>query len=74
MEAEIGKEEFMEDFVLEIPKWEGEIVFSPELITLILVIVALITGILLCFWGYRYFKTIVLILIGCLCGGVGFQI
>ncbi len=64
----------MEDFILEIPKWEGEIVFSQELITLILVIIALITGVLLCFWGYRYFKTIALILVGCICGFIGYRI
>ena len=64
----------MEDFILKIPKWEGEIVFSQELITLIVVIVALITGVLLCFWGYRYFKTIALILLGCICGIIGYRI
>lgn len=64
----------MQDFILKIPKWEGEIVFSQELITLILVIVALITGVLMCFWGYRYFKTIALVLIGCLCGIIGYKI
>ena len=41
----------MKDFILEIPKWEGKIVFSEEVITLFLVIVALIAGVLLCFWG-----------------------
>lgn len=64
----------MEDFILTIPKWEGEIIFSKELITLILVIVALIAGVLLCFWGYRYFKTIALIILGCFSGALGYRI
>ncbi len=64
----------MKDFILEIPKWEGQIVFSEEVITLFLVIVALIAGILLCFWGYRYFQTIALVLWGCLCGALGYKI
>ena len=63
----------MKDFILTIPKWEGQIIFSNELITLILVIIALIAGVLLCFWGYRYFQAIVLILLGCLCGMVGYK-
>ena len=64
----------MKDFILEIPKWEGKIVFSEEVITLFLVIVALIAGVLLCFWGYRYLQTMVLILWGCLCGMFGYKI
>lgn len=62
----------MEDFILKIPKWEGQIVFSREVIILIIVVVALVTGITLCFWGYRYFKSMALILIGCGCGMIGF--
>ena len=64
----------MEDFILKIPKWEGEIAFTSEVITLIIVIIALITGVTMCFWGYRYFQTIALILIGCICGVIGFKI
>lgn len=64
----------MKDFILQIPKWEGKIDFSAEVIHLICVIVALIAGVLLCFWGYRYFQTIVLVFLGCLCGILGYRI
>lgn len=64
----------MKEFILTIPKWEGQITFSDELVTLILVIIALVAGILLCFWGYRYFQTITLILLGCLCGMIGYRV
>ena len=64
----------MKDFILKIPKWEGEIIFSADLITLILVIIALIGGVLLCFWGYRYFQTLALVLLGCVCGFIGYKI
>lgn len=64
----------MEDFILKIPKWEGQIIFSQEVITLIIVVIALITGLLMCFWGYRYFQTIALVLLGCVCGMTGFRI
>lgn len=64
----------MEDFILKIPKWEGQIDFSQEVITLVIVIIALITGVTMCFWGYRYFQTIVLVLLGCGCGIIGFHI
>ena len=68
------KGEIMKNFILEIPKWEGQISFSNELVTLILVVIALVAGVLLCFWGYRYFQTIALVLLGCLCGKIGYQI
>lgn len=68
------KGDTMEDFILKIPKWEGQIDFSQEVITLVIVIVALVTGVTLCFWGYRYFQTIALVLIGCVCGAIGFKI
>lgn len=64
----------MKDFILTIPKWEGQISFSNELITLILVIIALTAGVLLCFWGYRYFQTIALVLLGCACGMLGYRV
>lgn len=64
----------MENFILKIPKWEGQIEFSQETITLVIVIIALVTGVAMCFWGYRYFQTIALILIGCMCGVIGFRI
>lgn len=64
----------MKDFILEIPKWEGYIAFSEEVITLVLVVIALIAGVLLCFWGYRYFQTIALVLFGCLFGAIGYKI
>lgn len=64
----------MENFILNIPKLEGEITFSPEAITFTLVSIALVSGVLLCFWGYRYFQTIALVILGCICGFVGYRI
>lgn len=64
----------MENFILEIPKWKGEIKFSSEWMNLLLVIAVLTAGIFLCFWGYRYFQTISLVLLGCLCGMIGYKI
>ncbi len=64
----------MKDFILEIPKWEGTLVFSEEVITLVLIVIALIAGVLLCFRGYRYFQTMTLILCGCLCGAGGYKL
>ena len=64
----------MGDFILKIPKWRGRIEFSQEVITLVIVIMALTTGVTMCFWGYRYFQTLVKILFGCICGMTGFHI
>lgn len=55
----------MEGFILQMPEWEEGITFSREWIVLILVAAVLAAGILLCFWGYRYFQTIILVLLGC---------
>lgn len=64
----------MRDFVLRVPEWKGEISFSGEVVTLLIVMIAMAAGIMMCFWGYRYFQTILLILLGCLCGICGYKI
>lgn len=48
----------MKDFVFNVPKWQGELVFSEEIIVFILIILLVIVGVLFCFWGYKYFQTI----------------
>lgn len=48
---------FMNDFILVIPKWTGEIVFSPEVVKLIMIMLLLITGFLMCIKGYNCFQT-----------------
>lgn len=55
----------MQDFILEIPKWQGELTFSREWIILIAVILLVVIGIMFCFLGYKYFQTIVLIALSC---------
>lgn len=64
----------MSDFILNIPEWEGTIVFSREVITFVIVIIALIAAVAMCFWGFRYFQTLALILLSCICGMIGFHI
>lgn len=64
----------MKDFVLEIPKWKGQIVFDYETISFVLLWLILISAILLCFWGYKYFQSICLMLLGSLCGVTGILI
>lgn len=64
----------MEDFILKIPKWEGEIRFTYDAITFVLVWLMLLAGLLLCFWGYKYVQTLCLFVLGCLCGNIGIEI
>ncbi len=64
----------MKKFLLELPNLKDGISFSKEWIGLLLVLVALAAGIALCFWGYCYFQTIVLILLGCISAAAGYCI
>lgn len=48
----------MENFILKVPKWQGEILFTKDFIEFVMVIFLLVAGLLFCIWGYKYFQTI----------------
>lgn len=54
----------MDKFVLNVPKWRGELVFSKEVLIFAGVVFLIVVGILFCFWGYKYFGTILFMGIG----------
>ena len=54
----------MDKFVLQVPKWQGELLFSRELLTFLGVILLIVVGTLFCFWGYKYFRTVLFLGIG----------
>ena len=54
----------MGEFVLQVPKWQGELVFSKEVLIFLGVILLMIIGFLFCFFGYKFFGTILLTGIG----------
>ena len=54
----------MGELVLQVPKWQGELVFSKEVLIFLGVILLMIVGVLFCFYGYKFFGTILLIGIG----------
>lgn len=54
----------MDKFILNVPKWQGELLFSKEVLVFIGVILLVIVGILFCFWGYKYFRTVLFVGIG----------
>ena len=64
----------MDRFILKIPEWKDGISFSGEWIAAILAVAVLAVGILLCFWGYRYFETMILVFLGCLSAAAGYLI
>jgi len=64
----------MEDWILELPKWKGQMFFSINIVSLLMIIGVIIAGIILCFWGYKYFHTIILIIIGCASGILGINL
>lgn len=60
----------MDKFVLQVPKWQGELLFSKEIIVFLGVILLMIVGTLFCFWGYKYFRAVLFLGIGAvLCYG-----
>lgn len=58
--------------ILEIPRLGDWFQFSEENISFVLMCVVAIVGIWLCFGGYRFFKFMAFILVGCLCGEIGY--
>ena len=64
----------MQNMILEIPRLSGWFQFSEENIRFILLCAAVIGGILLCFEGYHCFKIMLFVLIGCLCGKMGYTL
>lgn len=64
----------MENFILKIPEWQGELVFSRDLLILIATILLAVIGMMFCFWGYKYFQTVVLMLLSCGVYGLGYLI
>lgn len=64
----------MENFILEFPQFSRDNYFNYGVITFLLLIVGIIVGILICFKGYKYFQTLCILLMGCLCGVAGIWI
>ena len=54
----------LDKFVLQLPKWQGELMFSKGTLMFVGVILLLIVGTLFCFWGYKYFRTVLFLGIG----------
>ena len=57
----------MDKFIFHVPEWNPDMYFTPEHIVFVLIIVALVFGLWGCIWGYRYFLTLVLLVLGCGC-------
>lgn len=61
----------MEDFILRIPKWKGELRFDYGMVSFLLIWIVLFTAIMLCIWGYKYFQGMCFLTFESLCGVVG---
>lgn len=64
----------MESFILKVPVFNADNYFTYDVIMFLLLWLSLAAGILLCFWGYKYAQTLILLVLGCLCGIVGIRI
>lgn len=64
----------MKHFIFKVPEWNGSIVFCRETVTFVLVLTVLLVGLLLCFWGYRYLRTLCIAVLACLTGIAGVQL
>lgn len=61
----------MKDFILQVPEWKGEMLFDYEIVSFFMIWVVLFCAIMLCVWGYKFFQTMCLLVLGSLCGVVG---
>lgn len=64
----------MDKWILKVPEWKGAIIFDYETVFFIIVIAMIISGLVLCFMGYRYFQTLCTVVVGCILGFVGIQL
>ena len=48
----------LDKFVLQLPKWQGELLYTKGTLMFVGVILLLIVGTLFCFWGYKYLRTV----------------
>jgi len=62
----------MQKMILEIPRLGDLFQFTEKNVMFLLVCIAVMIGIWLCFGGYRYFKIMAFILVGCVCGKMGY--
>lgn len=64
----------MDKWILKVPVWEGEIEFTYDTVSFLLIIVTLLAGLILCFMGYKYLQSLCLVVLGCLMGIVGIRL
>lgn len=64
----------MNNWILRIPAWEGELRFTYETVFFFMVIATLLAGLVLCFMGYKYLQMLFLLVLGCLMGIMGIRV
>lgn len=61
----------MEDFILRVPKWKGELGFDYGMVSFLLIWIVLFSAIMLCIWGYKYFQGMCFLTFESMCSVVG---
>ena len=64
----------MEDFILVIPRWDEQFSFTYDVVAFVLLWLSIVTGLLLCFWGYKYGRAMFLFVLGCIVATLGLAI
>lgn len=64
----------MKNFVFQFPKISADYYFTYDVVQFIVMIFAVIIGIVLCFWGYKCFQTLCVLLIGIIMGTAGLYV
>lgn len=64
----------MEQFIWNVPKWKGKIVFDYETMVFVLTIAVLVAGMLLCVFGCRYLSMMCMLAVCCFLGAAGLVI
>lgn len=63
--------QIMGNWIFTLPAWDPLNYFTKDIVFFLLAILMLISGILICFWGYKYLLTLIMIVLGCVSGFFG---
>ena len=61
----------MGNWIFALPEWDPLNYFTKDIVFFLLTILAVVSGILICFWGYKYLLTLVMLILGCVSGFFG---
>ena len=65
---------YMEHYILKLPAGSIKNYFTKDIVVFLIAIIVLLVGIILCFKGYKYFQTLITLILGCFSGYIGIEL